>query len=130
MTDYSYALKTQPKAQAQSIISKRARAAVKRDVKDGSLSLAAALRQPMERLGDMPTYELLLSVPRLSRGRLAIINDYAMIDHINLCLPVVVLTERQRDWIVAVSRQVCYAGAMPGWEERKVEARIAKLRCT
>jgi|SRR6266576_3165101 len=88
-----------PTAQRQSIIARQGRAGVRRGVRSGSISLAAGLRSPVALIGDMATYELLLCVPKMGLGRLAILNQSAMAARVNLCLPVVVLTERQRLWI-------------------------------
>ena len=88
-------------ANQASVVARRARRGVKTDLRTGTLSLTAALRSPVALIGDLPTYELLLAVPQLSHARLAILNSYAIEARVNLCLPVVVLTERQRTWIVA-----------------------------
>jgi hypothetical protein len=55
----------------------------------------------MALIGDMPVYDLLLYVPQFGPARLAILNSEAMKVGVNVCLPVVTLTERQRAWLVA-----------------------------
>lgn len=79
--------------------SRTARAELKRCLIDGDLSLSAALRTPVTVIGDMPVYELIKALPYIGNPRLALLNDKAIEARINLFLPIVVLTERQRKWL-------------------------------
>lgn len=84
--------------------SRQSRAALKMGLRTGTVSLEAALRPRVEDVGAMPTYELIKALPKIGNARLAILNSWAIIHRINLFLPIVVLTERQRRWLLTA----CY----------------------
>lgn len=112
------------KANQASVIVRRQRAEIKRRIKSRDLSLAAALRLPISTIGDMAVYELLLSCPQFGHPRLAILNSYAILEGVNLFLPVVTLTERQRLWIVAGCATVA-RGVEGDWVREGIRAELS-----
>src|SRR6266496_2496842 len=96
---WSYTMSASIDSIKQARDSRSMRAYFKDRVRSGDLSLSAALRLEVGFIGDMPTYELLKALPYIGNPRLAILNDKAMKAGVNLFLPVVVLTERQRKWL-------------------------------
>ncbi len=77
------------------------RSALKRAIRDGTLSAAAVLRDPPWYMQSMPLHELLAEAPHVGPDKVRKLNMRAAWAGINLFRPLGETTERQRDWIIA-----------------------------
>lgn len=91
-------------ARSLSTVARKKRAQVKSDLKSGHYTLEVALGLPAQLIGNLPVYELLKVMPGIGPTRLSSIGNRAIDAGVNLFLPVVALTTRQRAWLV----RTCY----------------------
>lgn len=90
---------------------RRARASIRHELKQGRILPADVLRKPPRVIWEVPTYRVLLWVPRLGPDRLALLNDDAILARVNLAMPIVTLTAREREWLVErVGRRLAATG--------------------
>jgi hypothetical protein len=84
---------------------RRQKAQIRRDLADGTLTLADLLHHPPACFDRVPTFTVLLTLPLFGPRRLADWNGEAVRRNMNLALPPAQLSTRTRDWLIARDSQ-------------------------
>lgn len=84
------------------IAKRQARAALRHEVRTGMKTIAEVLTDPPRDLWEVPTYRILGWAPGVGPDRLAVLNQEAIRAEVNLLMPVIVLTSRERSWLVDI----------------------------
>jgi hypothetical protein len=88
-----------------SAVVRQAKAQTRRDLASGELTLAELLNDPPAYYANVPTFKVLMSLPRFGPKTLAKWNSEAVRGQMNLALPPARLSTRTRDWLIARNAQ-------------------------
>ncbi len=79
---------------------RRQKAQIRNDLAAGTITLADLLHDPPACYAKVPTFTLLLTLPRFGHRNLANWNGEAVRRGMNLALPPAQLSNRTRDWLI------------------------------
>lgn len=84
----------------KAVTRRQQRASLKRSLAFGDITLIDVIQRKPECCWEMPTYELVQSLPGIGSARLQALNAEALSNGVNLFTPFLELTPRARGWLV------------------------------